>query len=601
MQEVPPSRSQPARSSIDKLALPLENVDKSSTTKSKPNTQQKENINDNPARDGNQRTKSESNTVASIIGEYGPYQLSVTILAFIRYVCVAMMTNTGPLLAPDLEHRCQVPSSLVQDLAKNESQPLDSYLLNKCRLDLKNGSSFECSSWIYNTSATGVTLTDSFDLVCDRDWLRSAFQSSISVGVLVASVVLGSISDRHGRKFTVNACVVGSALCGIISYAASNFTIYTISRMLCSFCDLGLVVSLTTILVETLGNKYRGTVCIIVYTGWAFGVMVMPWLTEHFKNFRHLMLFTVCCHLFTLPWLMTTRESVRWLLVNGRIDEAHSELKRINKWNCKNGKSILDEADRKFNLLKSKFIAMAEKKKKLAVGGSSESAVGGNSLTTSIFGGLTMVNKLFQSRELAATTLTVIWIGFNTELLYMLFIMINSDVGDNVKLNYLIGGLMETLATIQSIVIVQKVSRKLSLSTTLATISVLCFVLAFTHHLPGVSTWTLNLSKLAISTLSSIIYVVTTEVFPTNLRQTGFGACGTIGSLGAVIAPFIRTELANLIGMTQVLLIITILPLTAAIIIPFFLRETRGVELPDDIDDIEEEKLSRPRASSFAL
>lgn len=593
----------------DQLSLPLKPV---TELASNGNNHQSNNVNNPPAngkqdqqQEQEQKQQPELVTVASIIGEYGLYQLSLTILAFVRYVCVAMMTNTGPLLAPSLDYRCQVPSSLVHELAKNGSTPLDSYLLNRCQLELKNGRTYECVSWTYNTSETGTTLTDTYDLVCDRDWLRSAFQSSISFGVIVASVILGLVSDKYGRKFTINACLIGSILCGIISYAASNFIIYTVSRMLCSFCDLGLVVSLTTIIVETLGNKYRGTVCIIVYTGWAFGVMVMPWITEHFKNFRHVMLFTVCCHVFTLPWIMTTSESVRWLLVNGRIDEAHEELKRINRWNGRGEKSSLGEADRKFDLLKGKFVVMAERRKLAAFQAADKETVTTSKrrLSSSIFSGFTMANKLFQSKELAATTLTVIWTGFNTELLYMLFILINSDVGENVKLNYLIGGAMETLATLQSILIVSRVSRRVSVSATLATVSVCCFLLAFTHQMAGVSTWMLNLTKLAISTLSSIIYVVTTEVFPTNLRQTGFGVCGTIGGLGAVIAPFIRTELVDLIGMTRVLLIVTILPLTAAITIPFFLRETRGVELPDDIDDIEEteEGVLRPRASSFTM
>jgi len=524
-------------------------------------------------------------TITDIIGQYGFYQLSLTLFAFIRYVCVAMMTNTGPLIAPSIDYSCQVPTSIAGLVLNPQNSTLDRLVRGKCEIMLINGSSYECSSWSYNTSLSGITLTDSFDLVCGRDWLRSAFQSIVSVGVVVASVVWGSISDRYGRSTAMRASFVCSLVAGSLSYSTTSYAVFAASRSLCSFADLGLVVSTTTIIVESLGSKYRGAVCIIVYTGWAFGVMIMPWLTEIFKDYRQLMLFTVAAHLFTLPWLLTIRESARWLLVNEKIDEAGEELRRINKWNCKSDKISTEIAESRFKQLKTKYEKVAEKKR------IAREEEGG-----SCYG----VGQLFKSRELIVTTATLIWTTFTCELLYMLFIMINSDIGESVKLNYAIGGAMETLATIISIVMISRMTRKFSLVLTLISISTLCFLLAITHEMPSISVWILNLSKLSISTLSSLVYVVTTEIFPTNLRQTGFGLSGTIGSLGAVVAPFVRKELVDLIGMTRVMLMLVALTLTAAICIPFYLRETKGLELTDDVDELELNNL-RPEFTKSAV
>lgn len=534
--------------------------------------------------------------VADMIGEFGAYQLSLSALAFVRYVCVAMMTNSGPLIAPEVEFSCWPPDELLGWLNIGTSNSSAEYLRQRCQLELLNGTSFRCNRWRFDRAKFGLTLTDTFELVCSRDWLRSLLQSTISVGVVVASVLWGTVSDRYGRLQAARTCYAIALAAGLTSYLADHFFVYALARATCSMADVGLVVSLTIIIVETLGAKFRGAVCITVYTGWAMGVMVMPWLTSHFRDFRRLMLFTVACHLLTLPWLLTVGESIRWLSVHLRLDKAQAELRRVSNINlilASRRHQIIDQTMKKFDQFKVKYELMARRNSleaaleqqqvdKMATAKNTSPGP----LVASIRAGCSQIGQLFRSRELATTTLTITWTTFNSELLYMLFIMINSDIGDDVKFNYFVGGLMEVLATLLSIVMISSLTRKFSLASTLLTISALCLTLSAVHSKPTWSVWTLNLTKLAISTLSSLIFAVTTEMFPTNLRQTGIGLASTLGSLGAVIAPFIRTELADRIGMTNVMLILFMLPLTAALVIPFCLRETRGLELPDDVDDM---------------
>lgn len=550
-------------------------------------------------------TNPDALTLSDLIGEYGLYQLSLTLITFIRYVYVAMMTNTGPLIAPWVEFSCIPPANLSASglsIIKQGNITISDHLKGKCSLKLSDGSEFKCSSWSYNLTEHGTTLTDSFDLVCDRDWLRSTFQGTVSIGVVVAAVLWGTFSDRHGRNLAVKVSYFCSLLSGYASYLASNLLVFTVSRAICTFSDIGLVVSLSTIIVETLGNKYRGAVCIIVYTGWAVGVMVMPWLTEYFRDFRLLMLFMIVYHIMTLPWLLTIKESVRWSLVNGYINEAGEELKRISRWNLKGDKRSIAELESKFEVLKTKYVVPGGRRRiqrEMEMTNMSRAQV----LYESTFGGFSKIKEVFQTRELTTTTTTLIWLTFNSELIYMLLILINSDVGDNVKLNYIIGGIMEIVATVLSIVLISYVTRRLSLISTFMTISCLCFAFSFKHGDPVVSVWLLSASKLAISNLSSLIYVTTTESFPTDLRQTGFGTVGTFGSLGAVVAPFIREELVNLIGMSYVMLIIVVSASSAALIIPFLLRETKGVELADGVDDFETDNFDsnlRRRGSSIS-
>lgn len=564
----------------------------------------------------NKNNNNNSITIADVIGEFGYFQLSLTTLAFVKYLCLAMMTHTGSLIAPDVDFWCNISNlddSTRELIVKTTTEyktydMLDHNFKNKCQLELSNGSTYYCTSWYFDHSKYGKTLTDSFNLVCEQDWYKSLYQSIVSVGVIMANIVWGSISDRYGRKLAVQICFLWSLLFGLVSCFVDNFFIYSFSRALCSFGDLGLVVSLVTIMVETLGNKYRGAMCIISYTGWAFGVMVMPWLTEYFMNYQTLMMFTVVCHLVTLPWLLiTVQESARWSLVNGYIDEAKTELHRISAWShffkSDQERQLANrEVDLKFNQLKQRFAILSEKKKlekKLYEANWSKT----KTICMSMFGGLSKLRELFSNKELIIVTFTMIWITFNCELLYMTTVLVNSDIGNNIKLNYAIGLVMECIATVVSVGMISIWPRKLSIISILLTTSLLCFVLAQTHHVESLSIWILNLDKLSVSTLTSVIYITTTELFPTNLRQTGFGLTATLGGLGSVVGPMLRGEVKKAIGMTGILYILAALPITAVLIIPPFLRETKGVELSDDVDDIASENFDynlRRRTSSVS-
>lgn len=524
--------------------------------------------------------------IVNIIGEFGLYQLSLTVLAFIRYVCVAMMTNSGALLAPDMDFWCVTSNNQVnQSLVKDHGHKLDIWK-NNCTF-IHNQTKSKCTQWIYNTTTNDLMLTDTFNLVCDRDWLRSAFQGSVSIGVMIASVVFGSCADEHGRKFTLRLCLIGSVIAGSISVIAPNYIIYTSVRSICTMCDLGIVGSLYITLVETLGNKTRGPVCVIVFTGWSIGVMIMPWVIEYLIDFRSVMTFTVVCHAITIPWLLTVGESIRWCLINGRLNEAEEEIQRICCWNI-SSLSAYEIQDR-FKPIRAKFALAAEKYELELKETRSFSSI----LSRSLFGSFAKVGQIFQSRELTTATISIVWVAFTNELLYMFFTQVNSDVGGNVKLNYAIGGLMEILATFIAIYMIAKLRRRFSLSSTSLIISLSLFVFAFTHQNNSLAIPVLNFAKLAVSTLSSLVYVIVTELYPTNLRQTGMGLTSTLASLGAVSAPFIRKELADAIGLSAVLLILFVIPITAALIITYYLRETKDVELPDSVDEIiKSEKLS---------
>lgn len=323
--------------------------------------------------------------LSDFVGEHGPYQLSLTLLLFIRYVFLGLMANSGSLMTPDVTFYCRLPMDEVLDIMPNISllSPTEQELeireefKRTCQIDLHlyhNQSNFspksfkspapsliepptallatsnnnltsistasaparirECQDFSYELATDqGRTMTSEFDLVCERDWLRSLFQSLVSGAMTVAHVFWGTFSDKYGRYEAQRLCCIVSLLAGGLSIMAVDFWTFTVARALCSFGDLGLVVSMTTVVVELVGSRYRGLSVALVNFGNALGVALLPYVVAYFEDFRMVVGFTVLCHVVTMPFILTTNESVRWLLSNRRFKRARRELKRIARFN----------------------------------------------------------------------------------------------------------------------------------------------------------------------------------------------------------------------------------------------------------------------------
>lgn len=57
----------------------------------------------------------------------------------------------------------------------------------------------------------------------------------------------------------------------------------------------------------TLGNKYRGIVCLIVTTGRSIEVIIMSWFMDYFRDFQQAMLLTVACQVATIFHMLVDR------------------------------------------------------------------------------------------------------------------------------------------------------------------------------------------------------------------------------------------------------------------------------------------------------
>ena len=88
-----------------------------------------------------------------------------------------------------------------------------------------------------------------------------------------------------------------------------------------------------------------------------------------------------------------------------------------------------------------------------------------------------------------------------------------------------------------------------------------------------------------------MVWLITAELYPTNLRSQAVGTCSTVARVFGLVAPFVA-RLA--IYWKPLPMLILGVPSIFAAILSFFVPETEHIELPAtmrDADDLEKNKL----------
>jgi len=81
------------------------------------------------------------------------------------------------------------------------------------------------------------------------------------------------------------------------------------------------------------------------------------------------------------------------------------------------------------------------------------------------------------------------------------------------------------------------------------------------------------------------MYVYTTEIYPTEVRNVGLGMCSTIARISSMIAPYVGGLFGELWAPLPSLIFGIVGTLTG--VLTFFLPETFGKSLPETVEELE--------------
>lgn len=374
-----------------------------------------------------------------------------------------------------------------------------------------------------------ITLLSFLSFVLKDEWGLSSMEaasitSSVFVGQVLGTIALGYLGDRIGRRpvFILAATII--TFFGVLTAGAWNVPSLLLARVLCGFGVGGISVPFD-ILAELLPSEDRGSYLLFVEYFWTLGSITVPTLAYFSIGVLgswqlFVVLCAVPCVISLVCAIFYVPESPRWLVARGDYSSALDILRDVAEKNGKDPFCVFppntelcclenEESSDFRDLLKPQWRDMMI-----------YLWVAWFGMGISYYGAIMIVTRVFVTED---------------------------DTDDNnghITFNYRSIGISCSAEIIGLTLVVLAVNRigriypavsffglggvfsaVLSLSTSSQPVWLLTFVAFCTKCVEMGS--------------SCLLWVITVEILPTELRSTGHGSSNAIGKLGGALCPFL--------------------------------------------------------------
>ncbi|NP_001077330.1 solute carrier family 22 member 7a [Danio rerio] len=413
------------------------------------------------------------------------------------------------------------------------------------------------NGWVYDRSQFTSTTATEWDLVCDNKKLNQALATFFFIGVTMGAVVFGQLSDKFGRKPMIQVSFVSSAVFGIIEAFSSSYVMFAIARTLCGFALTGMSITTVALCVEWTDVKHRTFTGTIISLGWSVGNMLLALLAYLIRDWRHLILVvTSPCLVGIIAWWWIP-ESARWLLANGRVEEAQKYLINCAKMNGKYSYT------KKLDIENLKKITIAEDSNK------NHSYL--DLVRTPKLRKIVLCSGIFWF----AVAFTYYGISFNI-----------TGFGLNIYLTQFIYGVIEVPAKVGTYLTLDRIGRRNGQAWSLIIAGALIGLNSvIPTEFAAVRTGIAVIGKGFSEAAFTIAFLYTSELYPTVLRQCGLGYTSFIARIGGSLAPMVI--LFEDIWHYGPPVVFSATAVFSGCVV-FLLPETTNVQLPENILDVEE-------------
>ncbi|XP_034483396.1 organic cation transporter protein-like [Drosophila innubila] len=523
---------------------------------------------------------SDDNTLDAIlirIGQFGRYQIINYVLLCIPMVFNAFFSISYVFTASTVVHRCNITqcdssSSLYEEPWLNFTVPYTNsdwdacnrYVYNVSGVDPTDLMSGMCAAEYFDNSTEKCgsdfkfrdeekTISTEFGIFCKDEWMLNMVGTINNIGQFVGIPLGGFIADRYGRRTMLAYAGALSALMGIIRSLSSNYYMFLCFEFLDMVVGSTLFPTAFLLAIELVGPKCRVAAATIITIFYALGEAFLGILASQIQHWRWLLRVLYAPAILQILFLWILPESVRWLLSQGQEQQAASVLRRAAKIN----KRPLPE-DQLEELITNNR------------------------------------NKMLQANESQYPILRAasffIWRIANccfcwfTHTLIALGLSLNSvNLGGSKYTNFMLNGFVQIPGLLLPLIIMDRFGRRYSLCASMLACAICMGASAAIGSDDYAGSLTLFLiGKLAITCSFQILYFFTSEIFPTNVRNSLLSLCSMVGRIGSMLAPQ-TTLLAKYYEQAPSILFATFALVSGFLTLAF--PETADKVLPTTIED----------------
>lgn len=420
----------------------------------------------------------------------------------------------------------------------------------------------KCADYVYDKTMFQTTFVTELDLVCDEADKTKFLGSILMVGVMVGCLIGGPLSDKLGRKLSLTLGLAVIAPSVIIGGFVPNYYAYATFRFLTVTSISVMWIAGHAMVLELFGKKVRKFAYTLNSIWYSLSNLLLPCIAYFFRDWHQIHLGSGLISLIVLPIIyFCLTESLRWMVLNGKVEEVKLKLRHVGKINKKAlSEEDLDEMD---HILET----MAARAKT-----NDESKLGPWNMFAKKY--------LFQ-------TLILFGIWMTSVLSYYALTLNVDGLAGDMFMNYVISMLVDLPANLVIMVSVDKLGRKFLIITGMVALGISCIAMGFTDKSHSAVIMGLFLAGKVTSTMAmNVAWLYTAELYPTNLRSQAVATCSFVARIAGITAPFITKLETIWLPFPMVVLGIPAILFGALAVL---LKETAKMHLPENVDSKQKE------------
>ncbi|KAK9498871.1 hypothetical protein O3M35_003426 [Rhynocoris fuscipes] len=522
------------------------------------------------------------------VGNFGKYQIYIFFLLLLCGIYTTFFSISFVFTAGDLDYRCYIEqcdnkTQLDKDIWLHYAVPfrndrpekchrfqpinttfIEENILESCTATLFSRNNTEkCNHFIYNTDET--TIVTDFNLQCEEnDWKRAAVGTANNVGQFIGMPLSGIISDRYGRKTMLTMAIMLSVIMGLCRSYAHTYEVFVLFEMLDAIVSSGTYGACFILGIEILAPKRRVLGSSIIASFYTMGEVVLGLLAWYLRDWRIYLRALYAPGILFVFYIWLVPESIRWLIANKKCFEARKIVEKIS---YVNKKPLTQELKKQLD-----HLVEDTNNKKL------------NKRRPSLIEKHKGVFKEIITSKIMVIRTSICSFSWMTNAFVFYGLSLSSvSVAGNKYFNFILVSLAELPGYALTWIVLDRFGRRMSLFLALAISGISCLAFYFVPaELSSMRLIIFLIGKCAITVSFSVLYLFSSEIFPTKARHSLMGTCSMFGRVGSMMAP-LTPLVASYIEPS---LIFGIAALTAGFLGLHF-PETLHQPLPDTIQEAE--------------